>query len=90
MVLACALTSGGAPSVCFVYRTTTPASSWRQHCTFHQNAPHRPISDGLDPLLVVVFLDEQILSGIFLLSPMHIDLTTRIINTAAAHSNNWT
>jgi hypothetical protein len=67
--------SGGAPPVCFVYRTTTLASSSVQRCTFRERVPYHPILRGLDSLFVL-FLDQQPLRSIFSLYPIYA-LTTR-------------
>lgn len=66
--------SVGAPSVCFVYRTTTPASSSFQHCTFRERVPYHPILSGLDSLFVLV-LDQQPLRSIFFLYPNYVSAT---------------
>jgi hypothetical protein len=61
--------SVGAPSVCFVYRTTTTASSSSQHCTFRERVPYHPNLHGLDNLFVL-FLDQQLFRSIFSLYPI--------------------
>jgi hypothetical protein len=68
-----AVTSVGAPSVCFVYRTTTPASSSILHCTFHGRAIP---PDLLRAELACCFDPGSVdLRNIFSALPIHVSTT---------------
>jgi hypothetical protein len=67
-------TSGGAPAVCFVYRTTMPAIV-TSALHFPQTRTKSPNSTRAEKSVCLI-LDQQILHGIFSLSPKHV-ITTR-------------